>query len=118
MTTTNSQNLKSNNLNQNVHTPFETFLLASTPFVTHLLESDTLVSIFSNLENFSDLGIEVNYTDEDGSKCLDVYLPTLKGIALSYRPDLMNPAFETINYTEEEPFYNRVPFIDKIQELE
>ena len=48
---------------------------------------------------------------------MDVYFPTLKEISLVYRPNILNPAVESFNFTEEEPFYNREPFTDKIEEL-
>jgi hypothetical protein len=58
------------------HTPFENFLLASTPFVTQLDLTDTLM--FINLN--SDLGIELFYKSEGENIC-DIYLPTLKGLS-------------------------------------
>lgn len=100
------------------YSPFETFLLCSTPFVTELLQTDTLASVLSNMETFSDLGVEVSYKDSSGNSCLDVYLPTLKSLWIVYRPDFQRVDFETVEYSESEPFYNRVPFLDKVQELE
>ena len=45
-------------------TPFEHFILCSTPFVTQVLETDTLLTIFKGLESVSDLGMELCYKNK------------------------------------------------------
>lgn len=44
-------------------TPFERFLLSTTPYVMQLLENDTILSIFSEIESICDLGAEIYYTN-------------------------------------------------------
>lgn len=51
----------------NDHTPYEKFLLASTPFVAQVLENDTLLTIFNSLEEISDVGVEVYYLSPEDS---------------------------------------------------
>lgn len=100
-------------------TPFEHFLLASTPYIVQILETDNLFSIFGWLETISDSGVELYYKNNDESQTnyWDVYLPTVKGASLMYKQNFSSMTLDSYNYTEEEPLYNRIPFIDKIQEL-
>ena len=102
----------------NSHTPFEKFLLASTPFVAQVLENDTLLTIFNSLEEISDVGVEVYYVDpEDSTPMWDIFLPTLKGISWAYKSNLLSDQIQTYTFNEEAALYQRVPFVDKLQEL-
>ena len=129
-TTNQNKNTCNSNIYQNVasyqvtnqyistHTPFEKFLLSTTPYVTQLLENDSLLSIFYELENVWDLGVEIYYQNSaDNSHLWDIYLPTLKSISW-YIWDLSNSnEYKNYFYNEDEPLYQRVPFVDKIQDL-
>lgn len=110
----NTEPLQNVDMNKQIitRTPFENFLLASTPFVTQLDMNDTLMLMNLN----ADFGIELFYTSE-GEKICDIYLPTLKGLSCAYHLNSISPNIETFNYTEEEPLYNRAPFEDKLEEL-
>lgn len=99
-------------------TPFEEFLLASTPFITQLMETDTLLTAFGCLEKVSDVGVEVFYTDPSSqNRHCDIYLPTLHGISCFYKPTMLSSQFSTYSYNEEDALYQRMPLVDKLQDL-
>lgn len=106
----------------NKHTPFESFLLASTPFMTQATENDTLLTLFQSLESVSDLGVEVFYHNTiDSNNTCDIFLPTLKAISCAYKPNLLSENIETFAYNNEgeegTPYYQDLPLVDKLNEL-
>ena len=100
------------------YTPFERFLLSTTPFVMQLLENDTLLSIFSEIESVWDLGAEIYYSNwTDNSPMWDVYLPTLKSINWYSWNISSSGEYTNYQYTEDEPLYQRMPLIEKLNDI-
>ena len=105
-------------INRPSKTGFEHFLLASTPFVTQVLEGDSLAGLLLGLEDVADVGIEVKYWScLKGKDVGDVFLPTLKELHLAYVTDGQENKLDSFKFTEEEPLYQRMPFVDKIEEI-